>query len=69
MINQRRQYQDNQLEQLDLIYMELVKLYNNISTNFAVPEYADDTAADADTDLKSGTFYKVTGDRTVYIKP
>lgn len=69
MINQRRQYQDNQLEQLDLIYMELVKLYNNISTNFAVPEYADDAAADADSSFESGKLYTVTGDRTIYKKP
>jgi len=69
MLNQRRQYQDNELEQYDLIYRELVKLYGNISNYLSIPEYADDTAADADTDLKSGRFYTTTGSRAVYVKP
>lgn len=34
-----------------------------------IPEYADDNAADADSDLVSGAPYSVTGDRTVYRKP
>ena len=34
-----------------------------------LPEYANDAAADADANLPSGGLYKVTGDRTVYIKP
>ena len=34
-----------------------------------IPEYADDTAADADTSFESGKLYTVTGDRTVYKKP
>ena len=32
----------------------------------ALTTYADDAAADADTDLTSKCLYKVTGDRTVY---
>jgi len=35
----------------------------------ALTTYADDAAADADTDLASKCLYKVTGDRTVYQKP
>jgi hypothetical protein len=36
---------------------------------FTLTEYANDAAADADSDLPSGAFYKVTGDRAVYQKP
>jgi hypothetical protein len=35
----------------------------------AVPSYADDAAADADSALPSGGFYKITGSRVVYQKP
>jgi len=69
MLNTRRQYQDNEIEQLDLIYKELVKLYENLYNYLNVPEYADDTAADSDVNLKSGRFYKITGSRTINIKP
>ena len=31
--------------------------------------YANHAAADADTDLKTNDFYKLTGDRTLYQKP
>ena len=35
----------------------------------ALPTYANDAAADADTTLLSGQFYKLTGSRVVYQKP
>ena len=35
----------------------------------ALPVYADDSAADADTSLPSGAFYKVSSSRAVYQKP
>lgn len=72
MLNQRRQYQSKELEQLDEIYLELVNFYNKLGTLLLItdiPEYADDTAADADTSFESGKLYTVTGDRTVYKKP
>ncbi len=34
-----------------------------------LPEYADDTAADADGNLNQGALYKLIGDRTLYQKP
>jgi len=34
-----------------------------------LPTYASDGAADSDTSLPSGGFYKITADRTVYQKP
>ena len=71
MLNQRRQYQSKELEQLDELYMEMVKLYDKLGTLLLItniPEYADDTAADASS-LESGKLYTVTGDRTVYRKP
>jgi hypothetical protein len=36
---------------------------------YPLTSYADDAAADADTDLPSGSFYKITGSRAVYQKP
>jgi hypothetical protein len=35
----------------------------------SLPIYANDAAADADTDLLSGSLYQITADRTVYLKP
>ncbi|MFY1047173.1 hypothetical protein [Chryseobacterium sp. GP-SGM7] len=35
----------------------------------AIPQYANDAAADADSGLPSGGFYKITGNRAVYQKP
>lgn len=32
MLNQRRQYQSKELEQLDELYIEMVKLYDNLGT-------------------------------------
>ena len=34
-----------------------------------LPDYVDDAAADADTNLLSGSLYLITGDRTIYLKP
>ncbi|NRB53754.1 MAG: hypothetical protein HRU41_39245, partial [Saprospiraceae bacterium] len=34
-----------------------------------VPNYADDVAADSDSNLPSGGIYTVTGDRSLRIKP
>lgn len=34
-----------------------------------IPSYADDAAADADSDLPSGALYRVSGNRAVYRKP
>lgn len=50
----------------------LLKVYNTswgylISSDLT--EYANDAAADADTALPSGYFYKLTGDRAIYQKP
>ena len=72
MLNKRRQYQSKELEQLDELYIELVKFNNKLDTLLLItniPEYADDAAADSDTDLKSGSIYTVTSDRTIYKKP
>lgn len=72
MLNQRRQYQSKELEQLDELYIELVKLYDKLGALLLVtniPEYADDAAADADSSFESGKLYTVTGDRTIYKKP
>lgn len=41
---------------------------NNIYVT-GFPEYADDAAADADTNLPIGCLYKLTGDRAIYQKP
>lgn len=72
MLNTRRQYQSKELEQLDSIYIELVKLYEQLNTLLLItnniPEYANDAAADASS-LESGKLYTVTGDRTIYKKP
>lgn len=37
--------------------------------NKYIPIYADDAAADADSNLRPGHQYRVTGDRAVYVKP
>lgn len=72
MITQRSTYKSDDEVLFESIYSELVKLNENLETiilTIDTPEYADDTAADADTTLLSGYFYTVTGDRTVYKKP
>jgi hypothetical protein len=45
------------------------KLQVNGYINAVLNVYASHAAADADTDLKTDDFYKLTGDRTVYQKP
>ena len=45
------------------------KLQVNGYINAVLNVYANHAAADADTDLKTNDFYKLTGDRTVYQKP
>lgn len=42
---------------------------SNIGYIGTLPIYADDTAADDDDALGSGGLYRLTGDRTVFIKP
>ena len=42
---------------------------NGYFTYLAHPTYANDAAADADTNLPSKAFYKITGNRTLYQKP
>lgn len=46
-----------------------VETVDQVITPGSITEYADDAAADADSGLVSGGFYKLTGDRTLYIKP
>jgi len=46
-----------------------VETVDQVITPDSITEYADNAAADADSALVSGGFYKVTGDRTLYIKP
>ena len=41
----------------------------NGTANILINSYSDDAAADADTNLKSKTLYKITGSRVVYQKP
>jgi len=45
-----------------------INFTNTIATS-QFPEYADDAAADADLLLIPGSFYKVTGDRSIRQKP
>lgn len=47
--------------------LKLSGTVNNIIP--ALPEYANDAAADADADLLTGALYKIVADRTVYQKP
>ena len=46
-----------------------LKILNNCAIVLNVPTYADDASADADTNLPSGGLYKLTGNRTLFVKP
>jgi len=52
-----------------VISNEVVGTTSNVTINYVIPEYTTDVDADNDTNLESNSIYRLTGDRTLYIKP